>query len=542
MRSSARTGLRPTPANGDRPAAQRRPRARLGLAAAVATVLALTGCSAGQGGAAGDTDLFTAAIVQTYTTPPDPDVNYDGPGLNIIQNTYEGLVKYEDGTGTAKIVPSLASAWKVSQDGLTYTFTLRDGVTFHDGTPLTSKSVAEAVERRAQVDGGPAYMTADVTKVATPDDHTAVLTLSAPNSAFLDYLASPFGLKLISPTVLAKHAGKDHAQTWLTSHDAGTGPYELASAKTGNSYELIAYDDYWGDKPAFAAVELEISQNASAAQLELERGEIDAILGNLNKSSFESYAKSQAVTTSTFPNLTTQMVYVNPQSKAFTSAGQRERLFTGIDTKGILSAAMGSLEEPTSQLFPQGMLDSALDDQGITYEKDALAGIAASAPAKGRTVRIGYAGSSADGKAVAEELASRMNSAGLKAEAVAYAAGTIYKLTDDLSAAPDLAVFAVFPDAGHPDSWGRIIYTPKGGLDLFGAEVDGLDADLDKALTTTESSAYGPVARSVIDSRNWFSIGSLNTTLLTTPGITGTREAQNLLEYNVLHFAALGRS
>lgn len=208
MRSSARTGLRTTPANSDRPAAQRRPRARLGLAAAVATVLALTGCSAGQAGTAGDTDLFTAAIVQAYTTPPDPDVNYDGPGLNIIQNTYEGLVKYEDGTGTAKIVPSLASAWKVSQDGLTYTFTLRDGVTFHDGTPLTSKAVAEAVERRAQVDGGPAYMTADVTKVATPDDHTAVLTLSAPNSAFLDYLASPFGLKLISPTVLAKHAAR----------------------------------------------------------------------------------------------------------------------------------------------------------------------------------------------------------------------------------------------------------------------------------------------------------------------------------------------
>lgn len=542
MRSSARTALRATSVNGDRVPARRRPRAGFAFTSAVATVLALTGCAAGRTGSAGSADVFTAAIVQTYTTPPDPDVNYDGPGLNIIQNTYEGLVKYEDGTGTAKIVPSLASAWKVSKDGLTYTFTLREGVTFHDGTPLTSQAVADAVARRAQVDGGPAYMTADVTKVATPDDHTAVLTLSAPNSAFLDYLASPFGLKLVSPAVLTKHAGKDHAQTWLTTHDAGTGPYELASAKTGNSYELTAYKHYWGAKPKFATVELEISQNAAATQLELERGGIDAILGNLNKSAFESYAKSRTVTTSTFPNLTTQMIYVNPKSKAFTSAQQRTRLFTGIDTQGILAAAMGSLEEPTSQLFPQGMLDSALDDQGITYDKGALAALAASAPAKGRTVRIGYAGSSADGKAVAEELASRMNSAGLKAEAVAYAAGTIYKLTDDLSAAPDLAVFSVFPDAGHPDSWGRIIYTPKGGLDLFGAKVDGLDADLDKALTTTDPSAYGPVARAVIDSRYWFSIGSLNTTLLTAPDITGTRRAQNLLEYNVLHFAALGRS
>ncbi|MFI6253387.1 ABC transporter substrate-binding protein [Streptomyces sp. NPDC051016] len=539
MRTSAMTAA---PAGRDLATASRGRTARAGLAAAAATVLTLTGCSAAATGSAAGTDVFTAAVVQTYSTPPDPDVNYDGPGLNIIQNAYEGLVKYQDGSDTAKIVPALASSWKVSADGLTYTFVLRDGVTFHDGTPLTSEAVAAAVQRRAAVNGGPAYMTADVTKVTTPDQHTAVLTLKSRNSAFLDYLASPFGLKLISPATLKKHAGKDHAQTWLTTHDAGTGPYELTSAKTGTSYELTAYKDYWGAKPTFGTVDLEISQNASAAQLELERGQIDAILGNLNKPAFESYSGSKAVTTSTFPNMTTQMIYVNPKSKAFRTAAQRERLFSGIDTKSILSDAMGSLEEPTGQLFPKGMLDSSADDQGITYDDTALAALARTAPAKGRTVRVGYAASSADGKAVAEELASRMNSAGLKAEAVAYAAGSIYKLTDDLDAAPDLAVFGVFPDAGHPDSWARIIYTPKGGLDLYGAQVDGLTADLDKALTTTGTSAYTAVARSVIDSRYWFSIGSLNTTLLTVPGITGTRKAQNLLEYNVLHFAALGRS
>ncbi|MFG3026364.1 ABC transporter substrate-binding protein [Streptomyces sp. NPDC048254] len=539
MRTSAMTAA---PAGRDLATASRGRTARAGLAAAAATVLTLTGCSAAATGSAAGTDVFTAAVVQTYSTPPDPDVNYDGPGLNIIQNAYEGLVKYQDGSDTAKIVPSLASSWKVSEDGLTYTFVLRDGVTFHDGTPLTSEAVAAAVQRRAAVNGGPAYMTAGVTKVTTPDKHTAVLTLKTPDSAFLDYLASPFGLKLISPATLKKHGGKDHAQTWLTTHDAGTGPYELTSAKTGTSYELTAYKDYWGAKPTFDTVDLEISQNASAAQLELERGQIDAILGNLNKSAFESYSGSKAVTTSTFPNMTTQMIYVNPKSRAFRTAAQRERLFSGIDTKSILSAAMGSLEKPTGQLFPKGMLDSSADDQGITYDDTALAALARTAPAQGRTVRVGYAASSADGKAVAEELASRMNSAGLKAEAVAYAAGSIYKLTDDLDAAPDLAVFGVFPDAGHPDSWARIIYTPKGGLDLYGAQVDGLTTDLDKALTTTGTSAYTAVARSVIDSRYWFSIGSLNTTLLTVPGITGTRKAQNLLEYNVLHFAALGRS
>jgi peptide/nickel transport system substrate-binding protein len=514
---------------------------RLGLAVALTAALALTGCVANRTTAAGaGNNALTAAILQAYTTPPDPDINYDGPGLNIIQNVYEGLVKYEDGVAEAKIVPSLASAWQVSADGLTYTFTLRRGVTFHDGTPLTSAAVAASVKRRGRVDGGPAYMTAGVANVATPDDSTAVFTLKAPNSAFLDYLASPFGLKIIGAAALTTNAGSDFGQTYLTTHDAGTGPYQLTTTETGVRYVLTAYDKYWGAAPSFTTVQLKISENASATQLELERGEIDAILGNLNKPAFESYAGSDKVVTSSFPNFTTQMVYVNPKSKVFGTVEDRRLLFSAIDTSGILSAAMGSLEKPTTQLFPPGMLTAGLDDQGITYDKAALDKLVTSGIAKGKTIRIGYP-PSADSQSVAEELAARLSSAGLPAEAVKYASGTIYKLADNPAAGPDLAIMSVFPDAGHPDSWARIIYTPKGGLDLFGVKVDGVEAALDKALSTTDRSAYGPIAQSVIASRYWFSTGSLNTTLLTTKGITKTHEAQNLLEYNVLHFAVLGR-
>lgn len=525
------------------PARHRRaPRTAAAAGAALAGVLALTAC--GQSGtvggstAAGD-DTFTAVMLTGYTTPPDPDVNYDGPGLNIIENTYEGLVAYADGVEEPTIVPELAEEWTVSDDGLTYTFTLRPDVTFHDGTALTSEAVAASFERRTTVDAGPAYMVGDVVSVETPDDLTAVVTLAAPNAAFLDYLASPFGVKLISPTVLEEQAGDDAAQTYLTTHDAGTGPYELTAVETGERYELTAYDGYWGDAPAIPSVEIQVAENASAAQLQLERGEIDAILGNLNKTSFESFADSDEVTTSTFPNFTTQMVYVNPGSSWLPDAAAREALFAGIDKESVVAEAMGSLEVPTDQLFPQGMVDAGIDDQGIAY--DAQAWDSLGTPASG-TVRIAYAGSSADGKAVAEELGSRLSTAGIPAEAVAYSAGTIYGIADEGADGPDLAVFSVFPDAGHPDAWAGIIYTPSGGLDLFGAEVPGLGDLLDAARTDTDVSAYAPVAAAINETRYWYSIGSLNTTLLTTPDVTGTQEAQNVLEYNVLHFAALGRS
>lgn len=533
--STARATTRPTRRTGTRT------RTAAAAATAVAGLLALTAC--GQSGTVGDStagggdDTFTAVMLTGYTTPPDPDVNYDGPGLNIIENTYEGLVAYADGVEEPTIVPELAEEWTVSDDGLTYTFTLRSGVTFHDGTELTSEAVKASFERRTQVDAGPAYMVGDVVSVETPDDLTAVVTLTAPNAAFLDYLASPFGVKLISPTVLADEAGDDFAQTYLTTHDAGTGPYELTGVETGERYELTAYDGYWGDAPELTSVEIQVAENASSAQLQLERGEIDAILGNLNKTSFESFEGSEDVTTSTFANFTTQMIYVNPGSAWLADVADREALFAGIDKESIIDEAMGSLEVPTDQLFPQGMVDASIDDQGIAYDEgwDALG-----TPDSG-TVRIAYAGSSADGKAVAEELGSRLSTAGIPAEAVAYSAGTIYGIADEGADGPDLAVFSVFPDAGHPDAWAGIIYTPSGGLDLFGAEVPGLPDLLDTARASEDITAYAPVADAINATRYWYSIGSLNTTLLTTPDITGTQEAQNVLEYDVLHFAALGR-
>jgi peptide/nickel transport system substrate-binding protein len=136
-----------------RPTRVTRRTARRSAAAAVAVagLLALTAC--GQSGtvaSAGGDDVFTAVMLTGYTTPPDPDVNYDGPGLNIIENTYEGLVAYQDGVETPTIVPELAEEWTVSDDGLTYTFTLRDGVTFHDGTAFTSEAVAASFERRTR--------------------------------------------------------------------------------------------------------------------------------------------------------------------------------------------------------------------------------------------------------------------------------------------------------------------------------------------------------------------------------------------------------
>src|SRR5580704_6192491 len=100
--------------------------------------------------------------------PPDPDIFYSSEGLDVIEATYEGLLQYNlDNTNT--VAPLLATSWDISSDGLTYTFHLRAGVTFHDGTPFSSMAVKMSFERRVAVNGGSAYMLAAVASMDTPD-------------------------------------------------------------------------------------------------------------------------------------------------------------------------------------------------------------------------------------------------------------------------------------------------------------------------------------------------------------------------------------
>jgi peptide/nickel transport system substrate-binding protein len=153
----------------------------------------------------------------------DPDVFYDIEGNTVILSVYEGLLKYKP--DSTEIIPSLAQSWQVSSDGLTYTFHLRTGVKFHDGTPFDAQAVKTSFQRRLDVGAAPSYMLEPVASMQTPDATTFVVHLKHPVAPFLHYMASSWGPKIISPKALADHAGNDHAQTWAKEHASGTGPF-----------------------------------------------------------------------------------------------------------------------------------------------------------------------------------------------------------------------------------------------------------------------------------------------------------------------------
>src|SRR5690242_10832780 len=130
------------------------------VAVAILPLLAVAGCAGktssqgSAGGKAAPTDgKLTVGLLGDIGQPPDPDIYYANNGLAIVLNAYEGLVQYKNNVDTVQIAPRLATSWKVSPDKRVYTFNLRKGVKFHDGTKFTSAAVKASFARRIAVKG-----------------------------------------------------------------------------------------------------------------------------------------------------------------------------------------------------------------------------------------------------------------------------------------------------------------------------------------------------------------------------------------------------
>ena len=214
-------------------------------------------------------------------------------------------------------------------------------MTFHDGTPFTSAAVEVAFDRRIAVEGGASYMVAGVTSVDTPDDLTAVIHLDKPNSAFLGYLASPYGPKMESPEGLKANAGDDNAQTYLSTHDLGTGPYELTKAETGVGYTLTQYEDYWGESSPFTTVELPIYTDASALELAFDSGDVDVIVSALPSSSLEKYSAADSVKNYFLPTFQASLVTLNSAMPFFQETEARIAFLKSLDQEAFVDQVLG---------------------------------------------------------------------------------------------------------------------------------------------------------------------------------------------------------
>lgn len=518
---------------------------------AVVPLLALSACSSGTrtssdsgGASAAPTDgVLTVGLLGDIGQPPDPDIYYANNGTAIMINAYEGLVQYKNDTDQVEIAPRLATSWTVSADKTVYTFTLRSGVTFHDGTPFTSAAVDVAFKRRIAVKGGAAYMVDVVKSVATPDDLTAVVTLKQPNAAFLSYLASPFGPKMESPTGLTKNAGSDDAQTYLTTHDLGTGPYELTTAQTGQKYVLSQYKEYWGTKSPFTKIDLPVYTDESALELAYDKGTVDTIVAALPSSSLDKYSKAKGTSNYFLPTLQGSLVTVNSSHSFFSTAAARVAFLKSIDSAKLVSQVLGKRSSVATTMYAKGMVSSG-DTQPISYDASALTSYVGglSASAKGTKLVIGYANGNVNAQQMTNIVVANLQAAGLTASAQGYDTSTVFGWINDPPKGPDAFIDGNNgPDGGDPYMWGHVFWDASGGINYFGCQSAQVNSLLNDAVKTGDTAKYNQAGALYGQTGCFLNLSYNKDWVIAKTWLTNVAAAQNL-GANELDFSKLAIS
>lgn len=505
----------------------RRFRKSLVLSLLAAGIAAITlGCS-------GANDSSTSAPGHTlrtaFSADPgslDPDVFYGGEGLAITLSVYEGLVEYEN--SSTEVAPALAEGYDVSDDGLVYTFRLRRDVAFHDGAEMTSHTWKENFERRSGVGAGPAYMLADVASVETPEPLTLVVRLRQPVSAFLDYLASPYGPKAISPNAIESNATQEDpwAEGWLGEHGAGTGPYQLSSVVAGQSYVLTAFPDYWGEQPEYESVSVRVMDSFTSQELALQSGELDIMLHGVSRQNLESLRSNPAFQVVEFPSIMMMEAWLNIHREPFADRALRLATASAIDRQQTVSQVFSGTATLAEQMYPSEMLAGDLGVYDPTHDPSVLRQLVVESGLDGTPVDIAYTTDDPDNAQVAELVAQQLSNSGLSATTRGVTQQVTFAWPTNETGRADMVILPASPDHADPSAWATLFYAADGGLNWLQADNNPeADALVQAGLTLADPEEavgnYAEAADLYRESGDFIPLANIRAVVVARAGISG---------------------
>lgn len=417
------------------------------LAAALTAGLALTGCG---GSKTSDTTENTAgAESETAAEVKGVDVDTTGylvAALNAdIQtadvqktskdyevpfNIFDRLVDVEvDADGNSKIVPSLAENWDISDDGLEYTFHLRQGVKFHNGNDFTAEDVAYTFHRMLTVEGGVNTEFIDQIKgadellagetdtlegVEVVDDYTIKVTLKEPFAGFLASISSP-GVSIYdseATEAAGDQFGMDPAVT------VGTGPFEFSSWSFNNQLVLTRNEDYWKGASKLPGVVIKIIPDTETQSMMFESGELDILDLDYAADSVDRFTETYPEQIVQGPRVGIVYFTMNFNKEPFQDVRVRKAVQMSIDRQAILDALYGGRGQVEQGIFPHGLIGFNPDQEEIKYDPEAAKALLAEAGyADGFDMEIAADSSASDTMTMALEIVSdQLAEVGIRAE------------------------------------------------------------------------------------------------------------------------------
>jgi peptide/nickel transport system substrate-binding protein len=387
--------------------------------------------------------------------------------------------------------------------------------------------VAPSFARDNAVGGGPAYMAQDESSITPEGPYEVVIKLSAPNSSFLDYLASAYGPRIYSPAGLVAGAGKDHDQTYLTTHDLGSGPYTLTKAQVGVDYQLTAFPGYWGKKPYYTTVDFPVIDNLNTEELEFNSGQVAAILHDLTNQAIQSYSHNHSVVEYSLPTLTVESAYLNPGAGFLKTPANRLAVIEAINQQQIFTDVFSGRGTAGATAYPGSLLPAGMGAQNYRYDPSVLKHLASTLPSSERSFTIGYDTGSPDDQLIASLTTGQLDAAGLSVQSVGYQTSTIYNWAPpgNPDGAPDLLVEYGWPDAYDPYQWAHIDFDPSGGINFLHCAVPGSTGQLSQAVATGDTALFGQVGDAAVASGCYLNIANRDDLFVAQPWLKGISAA-----------------
>ncbi|NTJ44360.1 ABC transporter substrate-binding protein [Agrobacterium larrymoorei] len=346
---------------------------------ATSAALSLIALSAPQAFAATPADTLVEGFAIDDIISLDPGEAFEISTAEVTGNTYSKLVSI-DISDTSKVKGDLAESWTTSEDGLTYTFKLKQGLKFASGNPVTAEDVAFSIERAVKLDKNPAFLLNqfglkgdNVTeKAKATDANTFVLTvdkayapsfvlnvLTATVASVVDKKLVMEKAKAVTPSADYKYE-TDFGNEFLKTGFAGSGPFKILGWKANEAVILEANPNYYGDKPKLKRVIYRHMKESAGQRLALENGDID-VARNLEPGDMEAVSKKEGFTVISAPKGTVYYLGLNQKNENLKKPEVVEAFKYLVDYEGIGATIIKGIGEIHQTFLPKGQL-GALDE------------------------------------------------------------------------------------------------------------------------------------------------------------------------------------
>lgn len=415
---------------------------------------------------------------------------------NLFNQIYEPLVRLDS---KGNFVPVLATAFTFSSDGTAITFTLREGVTFHDGTPFDAEAVKFNLERIINPDSGTTRRAdvSDIVSVEVLSSHEVRVNLLGPSGAALSGFAAE-GTLMVSPTAVTTF-GEDYSR-----NPVGTGPFKFVAWSGGERVELVRNDEYWmkaddgSSLPFLDKLTVRTIKNYATGLLELESGNVQ-ILDVVNTQDFERLQARGDIRLVETPQVTALFTVLNAAGEPFKDKRVRQALAQAIDRPTLAKAIAGEYGLVTPTFLPPS--DWAYDGSipGWGYDPAAARALLAEAGVSNLTFNLDIIQREPDAT-VAQFLQQMLRESGIEMTLTLH---DRVAFTDKFYKSPEFQAGMIrgnFPRIDPDVSWGRWLAPDRdrarhGNQDVYDIIEDArLTSDL-----AARKAKYSNVARKLLD-------------------------------------------